>query len=83
MIIKTYKLIEEIENNIPKLEKDLSNMKESVNYCEVPTTRKDGVCMYSFNHRVNGEIASSSQIRSNAASEIKIRRLVLGINKKN
>ena len=73
------KLIEDLEANIPKLEKDLSNMKESVNYYEVPNICKKGTCKYAFNHKVNEEMDYSFPIRTG----VMIKRLVPRINERN
>ena len=70
------KLIEELEVNIPKLEKDLSNMKESVNYCEVPNICKKGTSKYAFDHKVNYEMDYSFLIKTKVSTEIMVKRLV-------
>ena len=70
------KLIEDLEANIPKLEKDLSNVKESVNYYEVPNICKNGTYKYAFDHKVNEKMDYSFPIRTKVSTGIMIKRLV-------
>ena len=76
------KLVEELEVDIPKLEKELSNIKESVIYCEVPNICKKGTSKYAFDHKVNDEMDYYFPIKTNVSTEIMVKSLVPGNNER-
>ena len=76
-------LIKDLEINIPKLENDLSRMKEAVNHCVVSNICKGDRSDCRFEHIVNSVIHHSFPIRENVTTDIRVRRLVPKDNNRN